>query len=144
MSKVECGIESEVAELYQTLCKPVDCSPPGSSVHGILQTRILQWIAMPSSRESSWPRNLTPALQADSLPLNSQGSLHATIAETNKILCFPGGANGKEPACQCRRPKRLGFNSWVRKIPWRRAWQPVSVLFPQESHGQRSLMGYSP
>ena len=33
-----------------TLCNPVDCSPPGSSVHGILQARILEWVAMPSSR----------------------------------------------------------------------------------------------
>ena len=40
-----------------TLCNPVDCSPPGSSVHRILQARILDWVAMPSSRKSSWPRN---------------------------------------------------------------------------------------
>ena len=39
-----------------TLCDPIDCSPPGSSIHEILQARILQWVAMPSSRESSWPR----------------------------------------------------------------------------------------
>ena len=38
--------------------------------------------------------------------------------------CFPGGTSDKELACQCRRRKRHGFNSWVRKIPWRRAWQP--------------------
>ena len=38
---------------------PMDCSPPGSSVHGILQARILQWVAMPSSRGSSWPRDQT-------------------------------------------------------------------------------------
>ena len=37
---------------------------------------------------------------------------------------FPGDVSGKEPACQCRRTKRLGFHPWVRKIPWRRAWQP--------------------
>ena len=37
----------------------MDYSPPGSSVHGILQTRVLQWVAMPSSRGSSWPRNRT-------------------------------------------------------------------------------------
>ena len=59
MSKVECGIESEVAELYPTLCKPVDCSPPGSSVHGILQARILQWVAILFSRRSSRPRDWT-------------------------------------------------------------------------------------
>ena len=42
-----------------TLCDPVDCSPPGSSVRGILQARILQWVAMSSSRESSQPRDGT-------------------------------------------------------------------------------------
>ena len=39
------------------LCDPMDCSPPGFSVHGILQTRILEWVAMPSSRGSSQPRD---------------------------------------------------------------------------------------
>jgi len=57
---------------------------------------------------------------------------------------FPGGASGKEPACQCRRHKRCGLDPWVRKITWRRAWQPTPVLLPGESHGQRSLEGYSP
>ena len=42
-----------------TLCNPMDCSPPGSSVHGILQTRILEWVAMPFSRGSSRPRDQT-------------------------------------------------------------------------------------
>ena len=37
--------------------------------------------------------------------------------------------------------RRPGFNPWVRKIPWRRAWQPTPVLLPAESHGQRSLAG---
>ena len=57
---------------------------------------------------------------------------------------FPAGASGKEPTCQCRRSKRLGFDPWVRKIPWRRAWQPTPVFLPGESHGQRSVAGYSP
>ena len=55
---------------------------------------------------------------------------------------FPGGACGKEPACQCRRHKRFGFDPWVRKIPWKRAWQPTPVFLPGESHGQRSLVVY--
>ena len=42
-----------------TLCHSVDCSPPGSFVHGVLQARMLEWVAMPSSRESSWPREWT-------------------------------------------------------------------------------------
>ena len=41
-------------------------------------------------------------------------------------------------------PKRCGFSPWVRKIPWRREWQPTPVVLPGEIHGQRSLVGYSP
>ena len=58
--------------------------------------------------------------------------------------CFPGGASGKEPDCQCKKHKRRGFNPWVRKIPSRRTWQPTPVFLPGDSHGQRSLEGYSP
>ena len=53
---------------------------------------------------------------------------------------FPSGASGKESACQCRRCKRCRFEPWVRKIPWRRKWQPAPVFLPGESHGQRSLV----
>ena len=42
---------------------------------------------------------------------------------------------------QCRRP---GFEPWVGKIPWRRAWQPIPILWPRESHGQRHLADCSP
>ena len=56
---------------------------------------------------------------------------------------FPGGTSGKEPTCQCRRLKRHRFDPWVGKIPWRMAWKPTPVFLPGESHGQRSLMGYS-
>ena len=55
---------------------------------------------------------------------------------------FPGGTSSKEPIY--RRHKRPGFNAWVGKIPWRRTWQPTPVFLPGESHGQRSLAGYSP
>ena len=60
------------------------------------------------------------------------------------ILGFPGGTSGKESACQWRRHKRHGFDPWVRKIPWRRSWQPTPVFLPGESHGQGSLTSYSP
>ena len=56
---------------------------------------------------------------------------------------LPGGASGKEPACQCRSCKRCGFDPCVEKSPWRRAWQPTLVLMPGESHGQRSPAGYN-
>ena len=54
-------------------------------------------------------------------------------------LGFPAGASGKEPAHQCRRPRRHRIDPWVWKIPWRRAWQPTPLFLPGESHGQRSL-----
>ena len=49
----------------------------------------------------------------------------------------------KKPACQCWRHKRHGFDTWVRKILWGRAWQPTPVFLPGESHGQR-ILDYSP
>ena len=57
-----------------------------------------------------------------------------------EIWGFPCSSVGKD-CLQCRRPV---FDSWVRKIPWRRKWKPTPVLLPGESHGQRSLAGYSP
>ena len=54
---------------------------------------------------------------------------------------FPGDASGKELAYQCRRLNNFGFDTWVGKIPWRRAWQPTPIFLPEKSHGQRSLTG---
>ena len=51
--------ESEVAQSCLTLCDPMDCSPPSSSVHGILQARVLEWVAISFSRRSSRPRDWT-------------------------------------------------------------------------------------
>ena len=51
---------------------------------------------------------------------------------------FLGGASGKELICQCRRYKRCGFDPSVRKIPWRRAWQPSPVFWPREYLGDSS------
>ena len=60
-------VKALVTQSCLTLCDPMDCSSPGSSVHGILQARILEWVAIPFSRESSWPRiePWSPALQRD-------------------------------------------------------------------------------
>ena len=52
-------VRAKLLQLCLTLCHPVDYSPRGFSVHGILQARILEWVAMPSSRGSSWPRGQT-------------------------------------------------------------------------------------
>ena len=64
---------------------------------------------------------------------------------------FPCVTSVKETGCQYRKYKRRGFDPWVRKISWRRAWQPqvfspkiTKVFLPEEYHRQRSLIGYSP
>ena len=56
---------------------------------------------------------------------------------------IPWQLGGKESACQCKRSKRPKSDPWVRKIPWRRKWQPTPVFLPGKSHGQRSLAGCS-
>ena len=60
LSNLGCTHGCLVAQACPSLCDPVDCNPPGSSVHGILQARTLEWVTMPSSRgESSWRSDWT-------------------------------------------------------------------------------------
>ena len=104
------------------------CSPPGSSVHGIFQARILEWLAMPSSRASSWPMGQTCIC-------------HVTCIGRWVFYKNSWWMSRKESTCQSR---RWGLDSWVGKIPWRRKWQPTPASLPGKSHGQRILAGYSP
>ena len=86
---VSCSIVSESLQ-------PRDCSSPGSSVHGILQARILEWVAKPSSRGSSAPRDRThvSCTEADSLPSEPSdkpwGKRDAKISEKKGKKKFPG------------------------------------------------------
>ena len=89
-----------------TLCDPMDYSPPGSSVRGIPQANILDWVAIPFTRGSSRPRDQTgsPALQADSLPSEPPGKpilVHRVIkrVNTSKALRTVSGT-GLAP-CKC-------------------------------------------
>ena len=52
-------VKMKKAQSCSTVYDPMDCGPPGSSAHGILQARILEWVAIPFSRGSSWPRDQT-------------------------------------------------------------------------------------
>ena len=60
------------------------------------------------------------------------------------IKGLPRWLSGKESACQCRKCKSCGFDSWARKIPWSRKWKPTPIFLPGKSHGQKSLAGYNP
>ena len=67
---------------------------------------------------------------------SSGGNTH-----THTHTCFLGGSDSNESACLCGKPR---FDPWVKKILWRREWQPTPVFMPGEFHGQRTLVGYSP
>ena len=73
--------------------------------------------------------------------------LNSQLYSIDSFVCpytsigLPWWLSGKKSACQCR---RLNFNLWVRKVSWRRKWQPTPVLLPGRYHGQRSLGAYSP
>ena len=86
--------------LCMTLCDTMDCSLPGSSVHEILQARVPEWVAMPSSRGPSQSRDRTKSLvfselQVDSLPLSHRGRLYDIIMMDTchyacMLSCFSG------------------------------------------------------
>ena len=112
----------------QHFCNPTDCSLPGSSVHGISQARILEWVAFFFSRGSSWPRIQTrsPALQADSLPSEAPGSPSwAQIVLLYPVVLYPvleQGCRGKTTA--------ININvEWVQKSPHNhlvmRSWEVI-------------------
>ena len=60
--------------------------------------------------------------------------------QCSSFIWLPRCLSSKESTCWYRRPR---FNPWLGKIPWRREWLPIPVFLPGESHGQRSLVGYS-
>ena len=72
---------------------------------------------------------------------SNQNWAEGSVERRLQNLGFPGGSEVKVSACNGRRPK---FDPWVGKIPWKRKWQPTPVFLPGESHGRRSLVGYSP
>ena len=81
------------AQSCLTLCNPMDCSLPGFSVHGILQPRILEWVAISSSRGSSNPgiKPGSPALQVGSLPSESPGK-HTCVDSVNMLIRITAAA----------------------------------------------------
>ena len=66
------------------------------------------------------------------------------IQPSELIVDFPSGAVVKNLPANAGVQKKCGFDSWVRKTPWSRKWQPIPVFLPGKLDGQRSLAGYSP
>ena len=93
---------SVVTQSCPTLCKPVHCSLPGSSVHGILQKRTLSGLPFPSSQLRDWTQS--PTLQAGSLPFEPPWHVYIIIIKSTNInIGLPWWISGKESTYQCRR-----------------------------------------
>ena len=75
-------MHAKLLQLCLTLRDPMDCSPPGSSIHGILQAKILEWIAVPSSRGSSWPSDGIRVLESVIFPRRPCSFYWKMISET--------------------------------------------------------------
>ena len=144
-------------------------SPPGFTVQGLFQTRIWEWIAIPFIKGSSCPRDwiqgfchipyitdsffITEPIRKPIqkvyiillfISVFSVFGMLKVLAAYILFLEFQVALAVKNPLVWTEDLKRHGFNPWIRKIPWRREWQPTSVFLPGESHGQRSLSGYGP
>ena len=104
--------------------------------HGL--PNVTKFMAMDPDASFGWTNKTNKNIK----PLKSKWG--KILSKHIDIWGFPDGASGKELTCQCMRHKTWGFDSWVRKIPWRRKWQPTPVFLPGEFCGQRSLVGYNP
>ena len=96
-----------VAQSCPTVCYPIDCSPPGSSVHGILQARILEWVTMPSSRGSSLPiaTEWTPvsciAGRLFTIWATRKGCNAGVVGSVHGLGRSPGGGHGNPLQYSC-------------------------------------------
>ena len=86
-------MKAKVAQSCLTLCDPTDCSPPGSPVHGVLQARILEWVAIPFSRGSSRPRDRTWVSRIGGRFFVTQ----ATREALNKVIASLSGSSHRYP-----------------------------------------------
>ena len=125
-----CSVHAQPLQSCPTLCDSMDCGPPGSSVHGILQARILEWVAVPSSRNLPDPgikpvSPVSPALQADSLP-QSHWEAQDVATVPPKVNTLKKMTKHMRPASQVSscsvwshweiHAPKLGFESY--SLPW--------------------------
>ena len=110
--------ESEVTQLCLTLSDPMDCSPPGSSIHGIFRATVLEWGAIAFSHIQTYMYlyiYITPG-----------ASLVTQMVKNPPVM------------------QDTWDHPWIGKILWRRKRQPTRIFLLRKSHGQKSLAGYSP
>ena len=112
----------------------------GASLHGCSsKVQLLLLILDEGYLLTVAPPDLEPGVDPLGPPAPGQPPLLGYV-----FMGLPGGTSGKKSTCQFRRCKRHGFDPWVRKMPWRRKWQPTPILLPGKSHGHRRLADYIP
>ena len=126
-------------QLCPTLCNPIDGSPPGSLIPGILQQKHWSGLPFPSPMHESEKWKWSCSVVSD--PQRPHGPQPSRLLHP---CDFPGKSTGVGCHCLLQQCRRHRFNPWVRRITWRRAWLTTSVFLPREFHGQSSLEGYSP
>ena len=122
-----------------TLCDPMNWNLTGSSVHGLFQARIVEWVAISYSTGSSQTRNWTHVSSIGRWIL-----YHCATWEAQSYILYIYIYLVTQTVKNLPVMQETGLNPWVGKIPWRREWLPIPVFLPRESHGQGSLVGYSP
>ena len=122
-------MSSKSLQSCPTLCYPMDCSPPGPSVHGILQARTLEWAAMPFSRGSSQPRNQT---RVSLMPPVLAGGFFTTSATWKASMQYPQREREKRELGSVFRRSEKSSRFWVTKKNcrtrgiWQSRWRKVS------------------
>ena len=138
--------KSELAQSCLTLCDPVNCSPPGSSIHGILQARILEWVAISFSREviPKFPFDISMSCGLWTEKLNKHW--HFPIPpEENCFWSYKIPWTEEPGGLQSMGSLRVGHD-WATSLSlftfmhWIRKWQPTPVFLPGESQGRWGLV----
>ena len=142
--------ESEVAQSYPTLSDPMDCSPPGSSIHGIFQARVLREMQIKTMRKKKKSHNETftshlserPSSKFKTQQLDSAGEGNGTPLQYSCLENpMDGGAWWAAVHGVAKSQTRLTSLSLSTFMHWRRKWQPTPVFLPGESQGWGSLVG---
>ena len=133
--KVKC--ESEVVQSCPTLSDPMDCSPPGSSIHGIFQARVLEWGALAFSQWHSEPLMLTHRVMRPYVGLFISPlcfTCSKAMAPHSSALAWKIPWTEEPGRLQSTGSRRVGHD-------WRRKWWFTPVFLPGESQGWGSLVG---
>ena len=126
-----CQICAKLLQWCPILCGPMDCSPPGSSVHGLLQARTLEWVAISFSRGSSWPRDWTQVSHIAGRRFNLWATRYQAIFDWGFPAGsdFPGGSDGKVSAYTAGGPGSIPGSPFSSRSSQPRDWTWVSHIW---------------